>query len=273
MIIRVEGRLTEIWARSDAVEALLWGRVFQELREFATAERIIEIALAGEPRNPFLLHARARLLAAWAEIDPTQREKADRLFAILAYGLMPENPYVWQVWGVMQARLGRFDDARRSLDWALRVARCEREVVCGLVARADLEIEAGNYAKAAAYLARARALAVGGPYVLHLQGKLALAEGRYLDAEKYLEDLLRLDPINLAVLTTLGTMALRRGHWLRAQGFLERALRIDRGNILALHALAEVRAEQGHLAAEEGDPVTARRYYQRAVGLLRRILD
>lgn len=268
----VEPPLQAIWQQGDAIEALLWGRVFQELGEFARAEQILAAALARDPHNPFLLHARARTLAAWAEVDPDQRERADALFAALASGPLRDNPYLWQTWGVMKARLGRFEEARRYLDQALQVATREREVVYSLVARADLEIEAGQYAAAATYLERAAALAVSSPYVLHLRGKLAFYEGRYREAEEILAELLRLDPANLAALTTLGTMALRRGHWQRARAFLEQALRVDRENSLALHALAQVWAEQGQLAAEEGAVETARRHFQRAERLLRWIL-
>jgi len=150
LIGRTEEALERIWQQGDATEHLLWGKLFEELRDFERSDRIFRQGLAAQPGNPFLLHAQAKMLGEWARVDRIRFPAADEAFREAAQR-MPENPYIWQAWGVMEAELERAGEARRHFQQALRAARAahrERDAIYTLIAWADLEIEAGEYAEA-----------------------------------------------------------------------------------------------------------------------------
>jgi tetratricopeptide (TPR) repeat protein len=275
LIRRTEETLEGIWQQGDTTEHLLWGKLFEELRDFERSDRLFSQGLNQDPRNPFLLHARAKLLGDWARLDRIRLQAAEDAFREAAQR-MPENPYIWQAWGVMEAELDRAGEARRHFDQALRAARAarrERDTLYTLIAWADLEIEAGEYPTANRLLGEVERLAPQSPYGLHLRGKKAFYEGKYREAEAALRGVLAIDPVNVPGLNTLGVMALKRGHWAKAERFFLQALAIHPENIPTLHALGELWAERGDLAAAEEGRDEALACYRKAEERFRQIIE
>jgi tetratricopeptide (TPR) repeat protein len=275
LIRRAGPRLDQIWQRGDATEHLLWGKLFEELRDFQRSEQIFQQGLARWPENPYLLHGRAKMRGEWARLNPSRLADAEEAFHEAARR-MPDNPYVWQAWGVMAAELEMYSDARRYFGLALQAAqasRRERDAIYTLIAWADLEIEAGQYSEADRLLQEVERLDPQNPYGLHLQGKKAFYQGKYSEAEEAFRQVLRIDPANVAALHSLGNMALKRGQWTEAERFLRQALTLHPDNIPTLHALGELWAERGDWAAEEGKPQEAIDGYRRAEAQFRQILD
>jgi tetratricopeptide (TPR) repeat protein len=261
-----------IWRQGDVIEKLLWGKLFEELRLFEQSNQAFLAGLMREPRNIALLQSRARMLGAWAQTSSEKYEEARAVFGRAA-SIAPQNPYVWQAWGVMEAEHFNPQDAQNYFRRAWQAVRQGREQLYTLVAWANLAIEEGQRQQARRLLADAQTLFPQNFYIRHLDGKLAFYEGRYLEAETHLQAVLQLDHGNLPALNTLGYMALKRGHWYKAERYLTRALAIDPDNVPTVHALAEVWAERGELAAALGQVEEARKCFQEAEQRFTQLLE
>jgi tetratricopeptide (TPR) repeat protein len=255
----------------DSIESLLWGKLFDDLRLFAMSDRVFLSALERDKRNVYLLHARARMLGLWAQYGRGKYEQAMAAFSAAARSA-PDNPYVWQSWGVMQHELRNYGEARGLFRDALTRASTAAEKVYVYVAWANLELESGEdkYQLAENLLAQAEQVAPAGSHVLVTRAKAAFYEGRYssddpsqMTARDYLLQALDLSPSNLAVLNMMGNMALKRGHWEEAEKWLKKALGVDPENIESHHSLAELEGEKAelHLRLRAADEALTYNYH------------
>lgn len=273
LIQTCQDKLETIWQQADAVELLLWGKLFEELREFERSFRVFQEGLRRFPDNLYLRHAQAKMLGLWARSEEARYPEAVRAFDELTRHF-PDNPYTWQSWGVMEAECGKnIREARTYFDQALQTATRTSEKIYTHIAYANLELEQGFYQEASRHLQQAEELAPQYPHVLHLKGRLAFYQGEYDQAKRHLNELLASNPANLYTLHTLGVMAAKRGHWREAEEYFTHALRVHPEHLQTLHAFAELKADQGEFEAEQGHHDQAREFFQQAQAMFSQIRE
>lgn len=274
--------LKEIWKRTDSLENLLWGKFLEDVGDFQLSSQVFDYAIEKDSNNPFLLQSRARMYAKWSQLDRSQHDQANEMFK-RATDKYPNNPYIWQAWGVMQTQSGYFQDARNSFEQALSAAKNNLNAqIYTNIGWATLELEAkdANYAKAKELIDATNGLTKQNLYLLHTQAKLSFYEGKYdtdsseeKSAYDYLKELLQLAPNNLPALNMLGNISLKRGRIKEAHSYLTKAIEIDPENIPTLHTLGELNAEEASLLLEIGDTEQVNSLYKNAQSYFDQILE
>jgi tetratricopeptide (TPR) repeat protein len=257
-----DSSIKAIIQQGDSIEALLWGKLFDELRLFKQSDDAFKASLGREPRNVYLLHARARMLGRWAHCERGKYEEAFSAFREAGH-IAPDNTYVWHSWGVMEHNLGNYGVARSLLRDALSRGRLPSEKLYSLLAWADLELEArdGDHQRAEGLLGEAEEIAPDELFILLTRAKLAFYEGRYsasaegalMSAEWHLQQALSLNPSNIVALHMSGNIAMKRGHWKDAEEWFSRALKVDPESVESLHSMAELEGERAERWLSDGD--------------------
>lgn len=264
LLMKDQTRINTFWQKGNAVEHLLWGKLYEALGDFIQSDWIFAEGLRRWPDNRFLLHARARMLGTWAHFSRGKLQRARDAFK-LAQEKAPGSPYVLQAWGVMEAGLGNSAEARAKLQEAIAAARRDIDRVHVCVAYADLEAEAGNYGEAERYLDEAEELVKGESKLIpsadarsesqarveHLRARNAFYQGHFDAAVEKLNTLIAAYPLNVLARHTLGDIHLKRGHWDKAEEAFRGGLALHAENVLLLHSLGELFAERDELAVAE----------------------
>lgn len=243
----------------SAAEALIWGQCLAELGLYDQGHQVLTAALRRAPRNPYLLQARAHLLARWSQTDPRQEEAAVKAFAA-ACEAVPHNVYLWQARGVFEAERRHRHGAETCFARALAL---EPGNIPTLTARADLYLELGEWQPAWQDIQRAQDLAPTNVYTLHLLGRYHFTQGDWGAAQAAWKKLLSLDRHNLFALQSLGHMARQRWQWDAAAAALEPAYALAPENVPVLHELALLALER----QDAPDPASADRYLQEALAV------
>ena len=139
LVSKCRRKIDEVWQAGNAIEKLLWGKVFERLQMFDLSERVFSVGISKESNNPYLLHARARMLSVWARNQADKDNEAQKAFR-QATQIAPDNPYLWQSWGILMAERGDVKTARKMFDRALSHS-VAGERLYTLVSWANLEIE------------------------------------------------------------------------------------------------------------------------------------
>ena len=257
LLKRISPSVESIWINGNEVEALLWGKVFEELRQFELSDKVFRYGLNQDPANIYLLRARARMLGLWSRTRPPGRAASyETVKSAFTKALsVASSAHVWQALGVMEAERGNVRDARDAFKRAASIATGEEKVYT-LVAWANMELEAGNYAAAEGKLQQAGDPPFN-PYVPHVWARLHYFEGWYDAAAESLKIMWQVDPLSVKGWNLAGEIAARRGHWPDAEAAFTRVLTIDDENIFSLRALGELCADRAKLAAGRRQPELA----------------
>ena len=161
-----------------------------------------------------------------------------------------QNPRMLDAWESLARilrRAGRPDEAIAALERADRLSPGTFQIVMGL---ADLNLEAGHYAKARSLATAAEALGAGG--VDEELAAIALGEGDLTEAGRRADAARQKDPGGRLPLLLLARVAARKGAFEQSLALLDQALEIERhASAPPMEGLRSARADAlAHLGRE-----------------------
>ena len=258
LIARYKGKIDQAIKKGDAVEILLWGKIFHDVHLYADAERVFEAGLSIEGNNIFLMHAFARLLAAARKYD-----ESDRSFNQLQK-LSPGNVFLWQSWAEAQLKKGAWKQADAMFNRALEIDPAN---VFTRVSYGNFLMQRKNFTDARWHLKRARRIAPYNAYVLNALGVMEMKLKRYEKSKEFFERVLSKDPQNVPTLHALGQMNKERGHLKKAGNLFNEVLEIYPENLHSFHALGEIALEEARLKRDDALYKTAQTYFEKVLSI------